>query len=98
MGGASAGHIIGLILRDMFIGGKCMLLIIKSYQNSLRYFETYDTIIQFEIWHLLFSGTKILILLPCILVVTNINYLFTLFVVNSLMNTISNYHMHTKAA
>lgn len=94
---ASAGAIIGLVLRTVFIGGKCMLLIIKTFQVSCRYYRTYDTILQFEIWYFLLSGMKVLILLPCILVRFNINYLFTMFVLNSLMNNISNYHMHSKA-
>ena len=40
----SAGHIIATILRDLFIGGKCMVLIIKTIQGSRRYYHTYDTL------------------------------------------------------
>ena len=92
----SAGKIIGTILRDLFIGGKCLLLIIKTFQVSCRYYQTYDTILQFEIWYLAMSAIKILILIPNILVVVNINYLFTMFTINQLMTIISNYIMHTK--
>ena len=69
----------------MFIGGKCILLVIKSFQVSFRYYDTYDTILQWEIWYLGLSAIKILILIPNILIVVNINYLFTMFVLNSLM-------------
>ena len=92
----SVGHIIGIIFRDLFIGGKCVFLIIKSVQASRRYFKTYDTILQFEVWFLMFSAFKILILIPNILVTVNINYLFTMFVFNQLMTIVSNYHLHTK--
>ena len=93
----TAGSIIGAILRDGFIGGKCLLLVVKTLQGSCRFYATYDLIIQFEIWFLVMSAFKILILIPNILVVVNINYLFTMFVLNSLMLTIGNNHMHTKA-
>lgn len=43
------------------------------------------------------SAFKILILIPNILIVVNVNYLFTMFVLNSLCLIISNYHMHCKA-
>lgn len=43
------------------------------------------------------SAFKILILIPNILIVVNVNYLFTMFVMNSLCLIISNYHMHCKA-
>ena len=78
----SVGKIIGTILRDLFIGGKCMLLVIKTFQVSCRYYKTYDTILQFEIWYLAMSAVKILILIPNILVIVNINYLFTMFTIN----------------
>ena len=58
---------------------------IKSFQVSFRYYDTYDTILQWEIWYLGLSAIKILILIPNILIVVNINYLFTMFVLNSLM-------------
>ena len=40
----SAGKIIGAIVRNTFIGGKCLLLIVKTIQASFRYYKTYDTI------------------------------------------------------
>ena len=40
----SAGHIIATIVRDLFIGGKCTVLIIKTIQGSRRYYNTYDTL------------------------------------------------------
>ena len=43
--GLSAGHIIAIFLRDLFIGGKCILLITKSIQLTMRYYRTYDTIL-----------------------------------------------------
>ena len=70
---------------------------IKSFQVSFRYYDTYDTILQWEIWYLGLSAIKILILIPNILIVVNINYLFTMFVLNSLMQIISDYYIHTKA-
>jgi hypothetical protein len=94
--GKSAGQIIGEVLRSLFIGGKCIVLIVKSCQTSYRYYRTYDTILQFEIWYFALSAFKILILLPNILITVNINYLFTNFVLNSLMMIVSNYHMHSK--
>ena len=94
---ASAGHIIGIIFRDLFIGGKCTLLVIKSSQVAFRYYSTYDTILQWEIWYLALSAIKILILIPNILIIVNINYLFTMFVLNSLMQIVSDYYIHTKA-
>ena len=86
-----------MVLRDLFIGGKCTLLLIKSFQVSFRYYRTYDTILQWEIWYMGLSAVKILILIPNILVIVNINYLFTMFVLNSLMQIISDYYIHTKA-
>lgn len=52
---------------------------------------------QWEIWFLGLSAIKILILIPNILIRVNINYLFTMFVFNSLMQIVSNYYIHTKA-
>lgn len=52
---------------------------------------------QFEIWYFLISAFKITILLPNILITVNINYLFTNFILNSLMNIASSYMMHSKA-
>ena len=61
-----------------------------------RYYDTYDTILQFEIWYFVISALKVLILMPCVLFIMNINYLFTMFVINSLMMIVSNYHVHSK--
>jgi len=85
------------VVRSLFIGGKCTLLIFKSFQAPCRFYKTYDTLLQFEIWYLLFSAVKIMILLPNILITVNINYLFTNFIVNSLMNNLSSFFMHSKA-
>ena len=93
----SAGSIILISFRTLFIGGKCTLLIVKSFQVPCRYYKTYDTLLQFEIWFLLLSAFKILILLPNILITVNINYLFTNFIINSLMNVVSSFLMHSKA-
>jgi len=41
----SAGKVFGIILRDTFIGGKCLLLVIKSAQITCRFYKTYDTIL-----------------------------------------------------
>ena len=43
------------------------------------------------------SAIKTLVLIPNILIIVNINYLFTMFVLNSLMQIISDYYLHTKA-
>jgi len=52
---------------------------------------------QYEIWYFLLSAIKILILLPNILITININYLFTNFVINSNMNIVASFVMHSKA-
>ena len=93
----SVGTIIGLTARDLFITLKCILLVVKSIQVSIRYYRTYDTIIQFEIWYFLLSAWKVAVLVPNIIIVVNINYMFAMFVVNSLMLITSNYFLHMKA-
>ena len=95
--GANAGQIILTTVRSLFIGGKCALLVFKSFQVPCRYYRTYDTLLQFEIWYMLATAVKIMILVPNILIYVNINYLFTNFVINSLMNNIANFVMHSKA-
>lgn len=92
----SAGKLVGTIARDLFMGGKCILLTFKMIQVSIRYYQTYDTIIQFEIWFLLFSACKVLIVAPNMCFIMNINYLFILYALNSFSQTVSNHHLHTK--
>ena len=95
--GVDAGSIVLTIVRTLFIGGKCALLVFKSFQVPCRYYRTYDTLLQFEIWFMLCSAVKIMILVPNILITANINYLFTNFVINSLMNNVANFVCHSKA-
>ena len=95
--GADAGTIILTAVRTIFIGGKCALLVFKSFQVPCRYYRTYDTLLQFEIWFMLCSAVKIMILIPNILITVNINYMFTNFVVNTLMNNVANFVMHRRA-
>lgn len=87
---------LGIVARDMFITIKCLVLIFKTVQVSMRYYKTYDTILQFEIWFLALSAFKITSMLPNMLLIMNINYLFTMLVLNELMLIISNHHLHTK--
>ena len=87
---------LGIIARDIFITTKCLVLIFKSTQVSIRYYKTYDTILQFEIWFLALSAFKITSMLPNMLLIMNINYLFTMLVLNELMLIISNHHLHVK--
>ena len=41
----SPGQVVGEIIRDIFIGVKCIFLIYKSALVPVRYFRTYDTIL-----------------------------------------------------
>ena len=43
------------------------------------------------------SGLKIAVMWPNMVWIMNVNYLFTMFVLNSLMLIISNYHLHMKS-
>lgn len=90
------GSIVLFLVRVLFIGGKCTLLVVKSFQVPCRYYRTYDTLIQFEIWYFILNAIKIMVLLPNILIVVNVNYLFTNFVINAIMNVVSSFVMHSK--
>ena len=73
-----------------------MILTYKLVQVSYRYFKTYDTILQFEIWFLIFSAMKVFLVAPNMCFIMNINYLFVLYAWNSTTQAISNYHIHCK--
>lgn len=87
---------LGLACRSAFIFLNCAFRVYKSGEVSWRYFQTYDTVLQFEIWFMAACAVKVLLLMPQMLVFDNINYLFACFVINSAMMLASNYHLHSK--
>ena len=61
-----------------------------------RYFTTYDTLLQFEIWFMLLLALTLCILLPNYLVFNNLNWLMFALVINSFSMQVAGFHLHQK--
>lgn len=72
-----------VVIRDAFITIQSLYMIVILLMVPNRYYKTYDTILQFEIWLMILCAVIILVLFPNYVVINNLNYLMTVLVLNS---------------
>ena len=82
-GQAPQTSIILVIFRDTFISVQSLFMIVSLLMVPKRYYRTYDTILQFEIWLMILCAVIIIILFPNYIHINNLNYLMTMLVLNS---------------
>jgi hypothetical protein len=61
-----------------------------------RYFKTYDTLLQFEIWFAVLCCLMMMLLFPNYVFFNNVNYLMTVLVMNSFLMQIASFNLHNK--
>jgi hypothetical protein len=72
-----------LILRASFITIQSLYMIYSMSRVPSRYYNTYDTLLQFEIWFSVLCCIMMLLLFPNYVFFNNVNYLMTVLVINS---------------
>lgn len=85
-----------LVLRMSVIFVQSLFLLYSCCKIMHRYFKTYDTLLQFEIWFMLLLACIVCILLPNYLIFNNLNWLMFALVVNSFSMQIAGFHIHNK--
>ena len=79
-----------------FVIFKTVIFDLQFYSYIKRYWETYQTLNQVEIWIMLFTAIKITVVVPDY-VFNEINWLFWVFIVNSAMTFWLSHILHMRA-
>ena len=85
-----------LIVRASFITIQSLYMIYSMSRVPVRYYKTYDTLLQFEIWFAVLCCIMILLLFPNYVFFNNVNYLMAVLVINSFQMQIASFHLHNK--
>ena len=85
------------IARNIFILVKCLFVIYKAVVCVIRYKQTYEVWNQFEIWLFIGMAIKMMLMMIQIFWKHNLNLLFFIFIMNSVMIIGTNYYLQMKA-
>ncbi len=85
-----------LIVRQAIILIQSCYLVLQCINTVKRYYQTYDTLLQFEICFMVLLTMMMLILAPNYLLFNNLNWFAFCLFFNSMGMQLAGYHLHNK--